>query len=136
MSEVFSNFLVCLFVCFFFLFTPSKCFKCSRQKLNSSNQYQNYFPRGLIVLFTFAVADRFYCTTFFLFLQYFKVFIRKPKSWADLGGGCRGALPPPPEMTCGFLIQLVFCKKKNNKKIKKKKIKEASYAIPYWCTPS
>ena len=30
---------------------------------------------------------------------------------ADLGGGCRGC-PPPPEMTCGFLIQLVFCKKK------------------------
>ena len=21
--------------------------------------------------------------------------------------------PPPPEMTCGFLIQLVFCEKKN-----------------------
>ena len=21
--------------------------------------------------------------------------------------------PPPPEITCGFLIQLVFCKKKN-----------------------
>ena len=33
---------------------------------------------------------------------------------ADLGGGCRGCapLPPPAEMTCGFLIQLVFCKKK------------------------
>ena len=33
---------------------------------------------------------------------------------ADLGGGCRGAhLPPSPsEMTCGFVIQLVFCKKK------------------------
>ena len=31
---------------------------------------------------------------------------------ADLGGGCRGAHPPPAEMTCGFLIQLVFCKKK------------------------
>ena len=41
---------------------------------------------------------------------------------ADLGGGCRGGggggggggppPPPPPEMTCGFLIQLVFCKKK------------------------
>ena len=33
---------------------------------------------------------------------------------ADLGGGCKGcALPPPTyEMTCGFLIQLVFCKKK------------------------
>jgi len=30
----------------------------------------------------------------------------------DLGGGCRGAPPPSPEMTCGFLIQLVFCKKK------------------------
>ena len=32
------------------------------------------------------------------------------------GGRCRGCapLPPPPEMTCGFLIQLVlvFCKKK------------------------
>ena len=26
------------------------------------------------------------------------------------GGGCRGCAPhPPPEMTCGFLIQLVFC---------------------------
>ena len=32
---------------------------------------------------------------------------------ADLGGGCRGcAPPPPPEMTSGFLIQLVLCKKK------------------------
>ena len=32
-------------------------------------------------------------------------------SGADLGGGCRGCAPLP-EMTCGFLIQLVFCKKK------------------------
>ena len=40
---------------------------------------------------------------------------------ADLGGGCRGwwgggagapPPPPPPDMTCGFLIQLVFCQKK------------------------
>ena len=34
---------------------------------------------------------------------------------ADLAGGCRGCggcAPPPPEMTCSFLIQLVFCKKK------------------------
>ena len=31
-------------------------------------------------------------------------------SGADLGRGCRGCAPPP-EMTCGFLIQLVFCKK-------------------------
>ena len=38
---------------------------------------------------------------------------------ADLGGGCRGCAPPLPEMTCGFLIQLVFCKKKN-------------YVV-YWC---
>ena len=29
----------------------------------------------------------------------------------DLGGGCRGCAPPPlAELTCGFLIQLVFCK--------------------------
>ena len=32
-------------------------------------------------------------------------------SGADLGGGCRGCAPLP-EMTCGFLVQLVFCKKK------------------------
>ena len=31
----------------------------------------------------------------------------------DLGKGAVGAPPPPlPEMTCGFLIQLVLCKKK------------------------
>ena len=36
----------------------------------------------------------------------------KSVSGADLGGGCRGYAPPPPEMTCGFLIQLVFCQKK------------------------
>ena len=29
-----------------------------------------------------------------------------------MGEGAGGAHPPPPEMTCGFLIQLVFCKKK------------------------
>ena len=34
------------------------------------------------------------------------------ESGLDLGGGCRGCAPPPNEMTCGFLIQLVFCKKK------------------------
>ena len=31
---------------------------------------------------------------------------------ADLGGGCRRCAPTPCEMTCGFLMQLVFCKKK------------------------
>ena len=35
-----------------------------------------------------------------------------PGSGADLGGGCRGCTPPPPEMTRGFLIQLVFFQKK------------------------
>ena len=32
----------------------------------------------------------------------------------DLGGegGAHPSPPPPGEMTCGFLIQLVFCKKK------------------------
>ena len=35
------------------------------------------------------------------------------KTGADLGGRFRGCAIPPPEMTCGFLIQLVFCKKKN-----------------------
>ena len=38
--------------------------------------------------------------------------ISSHSSGADLGGGCRGCAPPLPEMTCGFLIQLVFCKKK------------------------
>ena len=38
-------------------------------------------------------------------------------SCIDHRGGSRGRVqgvrtPPPPEMTCGFLIQLVFCKKK------------------------
>ena len=33
------------------------------------------------------------------------------KTGADLGGGCRGCASPT-EITCGFLIQLVFCKKK------------------------
>ena len=39
-------------------------------------------------------------------------FNRGHESGADLGGGCRGCAPPLPEMTCGFLIQLLFCKKK------------------------
>ena len=30
----------------------------------------------------------------------------------DLEGGYRGCAPLPPEMTCCFLIQLVFCQKK------------------------
>ena len=39
------------------------------------------------------------------------------KSTSSERGGSRGRVqevrtPPPPEMICGFLIQLVFCKKK------------------------
>ena len=41
----------------------------------------------------------------------FSFWLKAHKSVADLGGGCRGCAPPP-EMTCGFLIQLVLCKKK------------------------
>ena len=50
------------------------------------------------------------------YLNIYKVSVLGVFSGADLGGGCRGcALPPtPPEMTCGFLKQLVFCKKNNN----------------------
>ena len=41
-------------------------------------------------------------------------------SGADLGGGWRGSRTPSPlKMTCGFLIQLVFCQKKN--------------LVAYWC---
>ena len=50
------------------------------------------------------------------FSREFKVILCDPASYvmdsasgADLGGGCRGCAPPPTsEMTCGFLIQLVF----------------------------
>ena len=37
-----------------------------------------------------------------------------PSILRKFAGGCRGCAPPPPppQMTCGFLIQLVFCKKK------------------------
>ena len=51
-----------------------------------------------------------------------KWLVRRPKTCnyklilytgAYLGGRCRGCAPPrPPEMTCGFLMQLIFCKKK------------------------
>ena len=37
------------------------------------------------------------------------------KLYVDIRGGSRGRVQgvrTPPEMTCGFLIQLVFCKKK------------------------
>ena len=33
-------------------------------------------------------------------------------NWDGSRGRVQGVRTPPPEMTCGFLIQLVFCKKK------------------------
>ena len=76
-----------------------KCIRvCSRSSLNFFLLFFNPFNRLFILLWRS-------CT-----LSY---------PGADLGGGCRGCAPPPPEMTCGFLIQLVFCKKRN-------------YVV-YWC---
>ena len=48
------------------------------------------------------------------FLFHGRLFHPSLGSGADLGGGCRGCAPPPPspEMSCGVLIQLVFCKQK------------------------
>ena len=42
--------------------------------------------------------------------------VNSPLYGTDLGEGCRGCVPPPPspEMTCGFLMQLVFCKIQSN----------------------
>ena len=46
----------------------------------------------------------------YIFSGFFKKFSLVLVPGVDLGGGCRGCAPPP-KMTCGFLIQLVFCKK-------------------------
>ena len=48
-----------------------------------------------------------------------KLYQQQNFTGVDLGGGCRGCAPPLPEMTWGFLIQPVFCQKKN-------------YVV-YWC---
>ena len=47
---------------------------------------------------------------------------------ADLGGGCRGCAPSP-EITCGFLTQLVFCKKKNCGLLVLKKSKRRAHPL-------
>ena len=49
--------------------------------------------------------------------MFVNVYLTTEDTGADLWGGCIGCAPPPPpppplELTCGFLIQLVFCKKK------------------------
>ena len=43
--------------------------------------------------------------------QRLPIFDKTSFTGTDLGGGCSGYAPPLPEMTCGFLIQLVFYKK-------------------------
>ena len=49
-----------------------------------------------------------YCCYFFRhFYLFIYLFFTLYPAGADLGGGCRGAHPPPPEMTCGFLINTV-----------------------------
>ena len=57
------------------------------------------------------------------FRNFAKLYRKIPKiSPGRVGSGGREQgvhTPPPPEMTCGFLIQLVLCKKKN-------------YVV-YWC---
>ena len=58
-----------------------------------------------------------YLLFFFSYYKIYKLFLSVLISGADLGGGCRGCTPP--EMTCGFLIQLVFHPPKN-------------YVV-YWC---
>ena len=50
--------------------------------------------------------------SFFFVVHSATILVFRWHTGADLGGGCRGCDPPPPEMTCGFLIQLVFCQKK------------------------
>ena len=50
--------------------------------------------------------------------DFLTAFLNVLKSDDTIRGGSRGRVPgvrtppPPAEMTCGFLIQLVFCKKK------------------------
>ena len=53
-------------------------------------------------------------------IQHYHLVAKPFFTGADLGGGCRECAAPRPEMTCGFLKQLVFCKKKKN------------YVV-YWC---
>ena len=48
--------------------------------------------------------------------QLVSLILIKFKTMSLVKGGSRGRvqgvrIPPPPEMTCGFIIQLVFCKK-------------------------
>ena len=57
-------------------------------------------------------------TTHARYLRVWLVVLSVSEQGQIQGEGAGGATPPPPEMTCGFLIQLVFCKK--------------NYVV-YWC---
>ena len=57
------------------------------------------------------------------------VFVAVAVVVACLGGGCRGCAPLP-EMTCGFLIQLVFCKKKNTRRFTGFEVEQETSAPP------
>ena len=74
---------------------------------------------NLLLAFNYTFPNLFF---FCIKFQKKKIIVKTRKTFAgaDLGGGCRGCASPPPEMTCGFLIQLVFCKKKNKTKQNKK----------------
>ena len=64
-------------------------------------------------IFIWTNLGKCFCHVIILWETTHKVIVDAPG--ADLGGGSRGWTPPtPPEMTCGFLIQLVFCQKKKN----------------------
>ena len=61
-----------------------------------------------------------YCShTDILYHLCFKVFLIQISYVCLTRGRSRGRVqgvctpPPPPKMTCGFLVQLVFCQKKN-----------------------
>ena len=51
-------------------------------------------------------------TTHARYLRVWLVVLSVSEQGQIQGEGAGGATPPPPEMTCGFLIQLVFCKKR------------------------
>ena len=105
---------------FFDFFHVHKTFFCIQNITKQS--FLSYFAEKNTVLPS-PLPRRFVVGPRFSFLHHWKVLeppeqmfegsfcLRKNESkgtWADPGGGCRGcAPPPPPEMTCGFLINTV-----------------------------
>ena len=102
-------------VCFDLRFLPESTFSVVLQKLSPISQSTYGGP----ILYFIHCYKHF--TTLLLRNKLPKQILR----WLHVSrGGSRGRVqgvrtPPPPEMTCGFLIQLALCKKKN-------------YVV-YWC---